>query len=229
MSAHSKDAFSHTRLWIFFGVSLFVAFFILGFFGRDVYRQAPPLPDRVITASGTVLATEDDILTGQQVWQSTGGQQLGSIWGHGAYQAPDWSADWLHREATNLLDVWAEAEGAANFAALDAEAADRLRARLVREMRTNTLDAGSGTLRISDARAAAIARTAAHFDGLFGGAPEQAALREAYAMSSVTVPDTDRRRALTAFFFWTSWASTTERPGQTVTYTNNWPHEELVD
>ncbi|MCC7124288.1 MAG: cbb3-type cytochrome c oxidase subunit I, partial [Acidobacteria bacterium] len=42
-------------------------------------------------------------------------------------------------------------------------------------------------------------------------------------------PDTDRRRALTAFFFWTSWASTTERPGQTVTYTNNWPHEELVD
>src|SRR3954464_13503611 len=27
------------------------------------------------------------------------GMQLGSIWGHGGYVAPDWSADWLYREA----------------------------------------------------------------------------------------------------------------------------------
>jgi nitric oxide reductase subunit B len=24
---------------------------------------------------------------------------VGSVWGHGAYVGPDWSADWLHREA----------------------------------------------------------------------------------------------------------------------------------
>ena len=60
-----------------------------------------------MTSDGALLLTKDDILDGQQVWQSTGGQQLGSIWGHGAYQAPDWTADWLHREATALLDLWA--------------------------------------------------------------------------------------------------------------------------
>src|SRR6188768_1801398 len=132
----------HRRLWLLFGAAIFGAFFILGFFGREVYRQAPPIPDRVITSDGQVLMTQDSILTGQQVWQSTGGQQLGSIWGHGAYQAPDWSADWLHRESLALLDVWAEAEGVTTFTALSAERQAVLRDRLVREMRTNTYDTG---------------------------------------------------------------------------------------
>src|SRR5688572_9659732 len=93
------------------GGTLAVAFALLGFFGREVYRQAPPIPERVVSDTGILLATKANILDGQQVWQSTGGQQFGSIWGHGAYQAPDWSADWLHREASALLDVWVEREG----------------------------------------------------------------------------------------------------------------------
>src|SRR5512146_2503890 len=103
------------KSWWILGTTIIVAFFILGFFGREVYRQAPPIPERVVTAEGRQIFFKDDILTGQQVWQTTGGQQLGSIWGHGAYQAPDWSADWLHREALALLQVWAERDGAASF------------------------------------------------------------------------------------------------------------------
>src|ERR1044071_8838396 len=121
MATESLRQPSHRRLWIGFGVAIFAAFFILGFFGREVYRQAPPIPSRVVTTDGRLLMTRDSILTGQEAWQSTGGQQLGSIWGHGAYQAPDWSADWLHRESLALLDLWAKAEGATAFAALGAE------------------------------------------------------------------------------------------------------------
>jgi nitric oxide reductase large subunit len=73
----------HGRLWLLFGLSVSAAFFILGFFGREVYRQAPPIPAEVRTTDGRLLMTADSILTGQTVWQSTGGQQLGSIWGHG--------------------------------------------------------------------------------------------------------------------------------------------------
>ena len=218
----------HRRLWILFVAALFAAFFILGFFGREVYRQAPPIPERVVTTDGRPLMTRDSILTGQQVWQSTGGQQLGSIWGHGAYQAPDWSADWLHRESLALLDVWAEAEGAAAFASLPGERQVILRDRLVREMRTNTLDASTGTVTVSPARAEAIRRTAEHYRGLYGGRPDLDGLRESYAMQRVAVPDAARRETLTDLFFWTSWAATTVRPGSTVTYTNNWPHEPLV-
>jgi nitric oxide reductase subunit B len=219
----------HGKLWAFFGVTLFTAFFILGFYGREVYRQAPPIPDRVVTVDGRVLMTDDDILTGQQVWQSTGGQQLGSIWGHGAYQAPDWSADWLHRESLALLDVWAEQLGAESFALAPPESQAILKDRLVREMRHNTFDESTRTVTVSAARAEAMARTALHYVALYGSDPRLKALRDAYAMQDGVVPDAARRQALTAFFFWTSWAASTERPASNVTYTNNWPHEPLVN
>jgi nitric oxide reductase subunit B len=220
---------THTRkAWLLLGGTLAISFLILGFFGREVYRQAPPIPERVIGADGQVVMTKDDILTGQQVWQSTGGQQLGTVWGHGAYQAPDWSADWLHRESTALLQLWALRDGAGSFEALSPERQAALTERLRREMRTNTYDARSGTLTISDDRREAITRTARHYAGLFGGDPALARLRDSYAMQDVTIPDPDRRARLTRFFFWTSWACATERPGSGVTYTNNWPHEPLI-
>jgi len=220
---------AHRKLWWLLGLSITAAFFILGFWGREVYRQAPPIPASVVTTSGTTVFTKDDILTGQQVWQSTGGQQLGSIWGHGAYQAPDWSADWLHREATSLLDIWARREFDRTFAALDAEQQGRLQSRLKAELRTNTFDQATGAVTISDDRLAAIRASGAYYTALFGGAPALAQLREDYAMQSVVIPDAQRLEKLTAFFFWTSWAAATNRPDSAVTYTNNWPHEPLID
>ena len=116
---------SERRLWVTLVLVVGGCFLVLGFFGRffgrNVYRQAPPLPERIVTESGATIATRDEILDGQQVWQSVGGQQIGSIWGHGAYQAPDWSADWLHREALALLGAWSVAEHGVPFEELDVE------------------------------------------------------------------------------------------------------------
>src|SRR3954467_10895031 len=152
MTPTVQSAPDHRRLWILFGATLFVAFFILGFFAREVYRQAPPIPSSVRTADGTVLFTDDDILTGQQVWQSTGGQQLGSVWGHGAYQAPDWSADWLHREAETLLNLWSTREYGVLYTALDPARQGALVARLGAELRTNTFDPATRIVTVSRSR-----------------------------------------------------------------------------
>ena len=81
----------------------------------------PPIPDRVVSTDGTVLYTKQDIQDGQNVWQSIGGQELGSIWGHGAYVAPDWNADWLHRESMWMLNNWAQKERGKKYSALDDE------------------------------------------------------------------------------------------------------------
>ena len=113
---------SYRKHWLALIAVLIVTFSLLGYYGREVYRQAPPIPDRVATASGEVLFTQESILDGQTAWQSVGGMQLGSIWGHGAYQAPDWTADWLHRELTAWLEVAAEREQGKPFAQLDAAA-----------------------------------------------------------------------------------------------------------
>lgn len=216
------------KLWIALGVVLVGCFTLLGVFGREVYRQAPPIPERVVTENGQLLMSKDDILHGQRVWQSIGGQQVGSIWGHGAYQAPDWSADWLHREATALLDeVAAQTHGRA-FADLGPDVQAAVKERVRREMRKNRYDAGTGTLVVSGLRAQAMARTAAHYQALFGSDSRLSSLREAYALQENAIPDAAERQSMTAFFFWTAWSCTTERPGAAVTYTNNWPHERLV-
>src|SRR3982750_3247398 len=93
-----------------------IMFGALLFFGFQIYQSKPPIPAAVRTASGQVLYTSSDIQRGQNVWQSLGGMQQGSIWGHGSYVAPDWSADWLHREALALLDRLASQEQAPGYA-----------------------------------------------------------------------------------------------------------------
>ena len=101
---------STRKLWVGLAALLIASFAVLLWVGSEVHRQAPPMPEQVVADDGTVVYTRKDIETGRQVWQSIGGQQLGSIWGHGGYVAPDWGADWLHREAEAILDLWAARE-----------------------------------------------------------------------------------------------------------------------
>ena len=229
---------STRRLWWGLAVLLVASFSVLLWAGGEIFRTAPPVPERVVSESGQVVYTKDDIQLGRQVWQSMGGMQLGSIWGHGGYVAPDWSADWLHREAMAVLDGWAVAEGAANYAGLDAETQAKLRARLQPIMRGNTYDPASKTITLPEARVLAASSVSAHYESLFGRDPATASLREAYAMKNDTVPDAAHRKALSAFIWWSAWAAGTERPQigivakgsseKAVTYTNNWPHEPLI-
>src|ERR1041385_4555721 len=96
------------KLWIVF-VAIFVCSFgVLGWVGTEIFRQAPPIPREVVTTDGHVLLSGDDIQNGQNVWQAMGGMEMGSIWGHGSYVAPDWTADYLHRESLFILDDWSQ-------------------------------------------------------------------------------------------------------------------------
>ena len=234
---------STKKLWLGLLVLLTLSFSVLLWAGTEIFRAAPPMPEKVLAEDGSVVYTRADIETGRQVWQSMGGMQLGSIWGHGGYVAPDWSADWLHREATGVLDIWARRDGGmATYADLPAEEQGALQRRLQAMMRANTYDANTQTITLTQDRVASLSNVAAHYESLFGNDPTTLALRDAYAMKQDTVDTLEHRRALTAFFWWTAWAATTERAseGETlapakagmankkVTYTNNWPSEPLV-
>ena len=72
-------------------------------------------------SEGKVVFSESEIKDGQNIWQSIGGQEVGSIWGHGAYVAPDWTADWLHREAVFILDLYAQKDFNKKYEELDSE------------------------------------------------------------------------------------------------------------
>ena len=205
----------YRKLWITLGVVVFSAFTVLGVAGYKGIQSAPPIPSKVVTPDGAVLFTGEEIRNGQNVWQSLGGQEIGSIWGHGAYVAPDWTADYLHRELTLMLAM----RGFAG-ASLDGQA--MLRARLEREMRANTYDSATGVVTIEADRARAFHNLVTHYASVFAGG------REAYAIAKGTLTDQVKTREMTAFFWWTAWSSATNRPNSNVTYTQNWPHEPLI-
>jgi len=179
-------------LWAYFTFVMVVSFAVLGWIGTRIYQEMPPIPQRVVTTDGQPLIDQGQITAGQNVWQSMGGMQVGSIWGHGSYVAPDWTADWLHREATFLLDRWSQAEHGTSYDGLTSEQQAQLRARLTDTIRTNTYDRVSGTVTIHPLRAEAFAANLAHYSAVFSqGNP-------AYAIPAGAVTDTQRLRNLAA-------------------------------
>ncbi len=218
----------YRRLWIALFLVIFGSFAVLGYYGYEIYMQAPPIPQRVVSSDGKLLFTSENILDGQNAWQSMGGQEVGSIWGHGAYVAPDWSADYLHRQCVWLLNHWSREDFKLPFPELDREKQAALKERLRSELRQNTYDKESKTLKLSKLRAEAIADIAKHYTGLFGNDPALAKLRSAYAIPENSIKDKDRQQNICAFFFWTAWVCSSNRPGAAITYTNNWPPEELI-
>ena len=210
------------RLWIAFVMVSAIGFGILGWVGSRIYQEAPPIPERVLTGDGAVVVPDGDIGRGQNVWQTMGGMEVGSVWGHGSYVAPDWTADWLHREAVFILNDWARAEAGRSYLELEPERQAALRERLTRLMRRNGYDPVTRALTIEPVRARAFEANHRHYADIFanGHAP--------YAIPRGTVGDPERLRRLSAFFFWTAWAAATNRPTTDISYTSNWPSEPLI-
>jgi nitric oxide reductase subunit B len=186
---------SYRAHWIALLGVIVGSFAILGGFAPSIYSAAPPLPSRVVGPGGAVVVEGASILRGQNVWQALGGQEVGSVWGHGAYVAPDWTADWLHREATFMLDRWAREAGGENYDAVAPETQEALRERLSRMLHENTYDAETGTIRVGAERAAAFDANAAHYADVFASG------RDAYAIPAGALDDAARARDLAAFFW----------------------------
>jgi len=227
MNAYNTT-FTVKRLWQILSVSLLVSFSILLFYGGQIYQKAPPIPETIKTSSGYTLYTRADIERGQNIWQSTGGMQQGSLWGHGGYLAPDWSADWLHREALALLSLIARDE-MVGVSASEEQQLEMHKITLRHEMRENTYDPHSGTVIVSPNRAQAINTVAQHYINLFTAKDESfLKLRKDYAFPLNSVLNDHDAQQLTAFFWWSAWAAVTNRPNDDVSYTSNWPHDPLV-
>ena len=134
--------------------------------------------------------------------------EVGSIWGHGSYVAPDWSADWLHRECVFILNEWARAIST-DYEKITPENQAQLRsgsnsssAQHVRSRADDTVD---------PVRAKAFAANCRHYSDVFSNGNTDYAIPRGAVRSRA-------RHALSAFFFWTSWAASTNRPGDPFLY-----------
>ena len=211
------------RWWYALVTVVVLSFSVLLWMGTSIANSKPPVPDKVVDESGKVLMTGEDIMDGQRVWQSIGGQQVGSVWGHGAYVAPDWTADWLHREIIFLLDGYAQKDEGVPFDQLGTERQAALQSRVTTVMRTNTYDPQSKTLTLSDERIKAHKDISTHYAKIFEDGYEQ------YAIPAGSVDDPEAMARMNDFFWWSSWSASTNAPGSDATYTQNWPHEPLIN
>ena len=217
------------KLWYALATVILLSFGVLGFFGVEIFRTMPPFPKQVVTTDGKVLFEGQDIKDGQNVWQSIGGQTVGSIWGHGAYIAPDWNADYLHRESVIMLRKLAERDGLDYSTLPEAEQA-KYQVLLREELRKNTYDPATGIITYSPLRAEAAREVGEHYAKLFLGdnSPEYVKLRADYALRGKSLEDPAKMAKMNAFFAWTSWVCVASRPGSDVSYTNNWPHDPTI-
>jgi len=179
--------------------------------GWLTYRSDPPIPQTVVSAAGGVVFTGDDIRAGQKVFLKNGLMEYGSIFGHGAYLGPDFTADYLHRSATEVLESYG------------GPSSDSAARRTREDFRTNRYDEASGTLTFSTAQATAFPVLVAHYGETLNRPDGKNGLRPN------AIPNPQDLRQLTAFFAWSAWSSAAERPGKNYSYTNNWPGEPLVD
>jgi nitric oxide reductase subunit B len=208
---------------------LAVTFGVLIFGGTLIHREKPPIPKTVHTESGQVVFTGEEVKSGQALYLSRGGQDIGTIWGHGSYLAPDWSADYLHRmglfTAARLLGLPPEKAAAFSqndFDALDEAQKAQTRALVTRELKTNRLDAAGEELVYTPSQAEAFAALSVYYTNLFRNGDGRMGIQPGIVSTET------EGRALTGFFAWLAWAAGTDRPGQSITYTSNWPYDPLV-
>ncbi|MGA8141897.1 MAG: hypothetical protein WB948_14600, partial [Desulfobaccales bacterium] len=92
--ATAQQTGSELSPWWKIGVifTLFAGFSVLIFIAVKAYNYAPPIPLRVVNARGETVFTREDILAGQQVFLKYALMENGTIWGHGGYLGPDFSA-----------------------------------------------------------------------------------------------------------------------------------------
>ncbi len=199
-----------------------IGFAVLIYLTVKVHYDAPPIPGQVITEAGSVLFTGNDIMAGQKVFLDHGLMDNGSIWGHGGYLGPDYSASYLHSLAIDMGQQLARDRFGSDLEDLSSEARLFIESLVRADLKNNRYDAASDTLTVSAGFEYSYRQQQAVWADYFSHPAGNYGLPTEFLTEGETLQD------LTAFFAWTAWAAVTPRPGEPDTYTNNWPYDPLV-
>lgn len=213
-------------IFLFFLILTFGVLIIGGFL---INKAKPPIPENIIAPSGETIITAEDIIEGQNYYLSRGGQHIGTIWGHGSYLAPDWSADFLHRLGLFLAarhhGLSLEKAGRftqADFENLNTQERARLTANVRDEIKTNRFDSKSRILKFTQYQSEAFIALTGYYTKLFQSGNERMGLQPGIVRTE------EEGRLLTGFFAWLAWSAGTQRQDAEYTYTSNWPYDPLV-
>ena len=220
MSEPTEDSRPLSKWWRHAAILVTIAgFAVLSYVTVRTYRDAPPIPGRVEDAAHAPLFTRDDVLRGQEVFLQYALMEHGSLWGHGAYLGPDYSATYLHRTTEIARDHLARARHGRSYAELDASQAPAVADAVRAGLKVNRFDAVRDTLTLSAEEVASFVAQKEEWRAYFGSDAAPPGLPPHY------IDERAKTDALTAYFAWAAWATVANRPGEDYSYTNNWPYE----
>ncbi len=219
----SAEATSLSPWWRHSAILVMIAgFSVLSFVTVLTYTNAPPIPEQAADVTGTVVFTGADIQMGQEVFLKYGLMEHGTLWGHGAYLGPDYSAEYLHRLSEVTRDTIATEKYGKLFAQLSSDEQSVASARTMTLLKENRYEPASRTLRLSPGEVAAYRTQLREWSDYFTRKDAAPGLPANY------IQNPGELKALTAYFAWAAWATTANRPGKDYSYTNNWPYEPMV-
>jgi nitric oxide reductase subunit B len=187
------------------------------------YRKLkPPIPEKVTDSAGLVIFTRSDIENGQQLFLKKALMDNGSIWGHGAYMGPDFSAQYLHNLALEVTGFIASEKYKTPISAISAEEKQAL-VILTRDfMSKNRYNYESHNLLFTQPEIKSFNEQTSFWRDYFQKPESNRGLPK------TLITDPGELRQLTSFFAWAAWATTTNAPGKNYSYTNNFPYEPLI-
>jgi nitric oxide reductase subunit B len=220
MKHEADDSVPLSAWWRHAAILVMVfGFAVLSFVTVQAYTNAPPIPARVTDQNHRTLFTGADIERGQEVFLQHGLMEHGTLWGHGAYLGPDYSAEYLHRTVEIARDRLAQGRFGRTFAELGPGPAGEIAEVVSRSLKENRYDPASAELRLTELETAAYLAERQEWASYFGGAAPAPGLAAHY------ISDPGELDALTAYFAWAAWAAVANRPGKDYSYTNNFPYD----
>jgi nitric oxide reductase subunit B len=182
----------------------------------------PPIPEQVVDQSGNTVFTGQEVRAGQQVFLKHALMNNGTIWGHGAYLGPDFSAEYLHRLALDVTDALAQQTYNRPASALTPVERQALHVQVRDFLAENRYDPQSHTLLFTAPEVTSHGNQIEQWKAYFSNP------RASRGLSPNTVNDPTEIRQLTSYFAWTAWAAAAHVPGKSYSYTNNFPYDPAV-
>ncbi|MCE5327091.1 MAG: cbb3-type cytochrome c oxidase subunit I [Planctomycetaceae bacterium] len=205
--------------WRYAALGIVIAEFVaLGWIAANAYSIKPPVPEKVVGPAGTVVFTGADIVAGQQIFLRYDLMDNGTLWGHGAYLGPDFTASYLHQLAMDAKAWLSQRRPADSPAARNGELTAEVGALLAE----NRYNPASGVLAFTQPEADSYIRQLEQWRAYFTNAAQNRGLPRAM------ISDPEELRQLTAFFAWSAWATVARVPGRSYSYTNNFPYEPAI-
>jgi len=207
--------------WWRYGVliTILVCFGVLIWIAANTYQINPPVPERVVDSSGCELFSGQDIRSGQQVFLKNGLMDNGTIWGHGAYLGPDFSAEYLHQLTVDAREVLAQSIYRQTFGRLSPAQRGGVAEEVRKLLKENRYDAGTRILHYTEAETTSYIKQIERWRTHFSSPETSRGLRTG------AISDPGELRQLTAFFSWAAWSSSARIPGRPYSYTNNFPYD----